>query len=426
MASTAQFVSATGGNETLRRSQRACSVSRRTAESTSESVSMARRRHQTGRVILRGKNPPVFVGRWREDVIQTDGTIERVERSIVLGEVSQLKTKRIAQRLLDPILARINSFDYRPSKFISVENFADTWEKQVLIHQKPSSVKAAKSHLKTYLRKHIGKVLLHELTPQIQQNFVTLLSQKVSRKTCLNVLGTLSSMMRTAKSWGYCTQTIATRELALPADEIHNESRFFTGDEARRIIAKALDPWRTMFAIAAMTGLRVGEVVGLQKADLDFDRRIIHVRRSAWYGKVQTVKSKASQAPVVMADALATLLGEYLATWKENPEGFLFLNRNKRPYAANKVVEYGLWPVLDKLKIPRCGMHAFRHAHASLLMDVGANPTVTKDQMRHSDARITLGVYSHVIGDSQRDAVNKVGEILLPKSIELCAQMRPN
>ena len=53
----------------------------------------------------------------------------------------------------------------------------------MLTHQKPSSVKAAKSHLKTYIRKHLGKVLLHELTPQIQQNFVTLLSQKVSRKT---------------------------------------------------------------------------------------------------------------------------------------------------------------------------------------------------------------------------------------------------
>ena len=45
------------------------------------------------------------------------------------------------------------------------------------------------------------------------------------------------------------------------------------------------------------------------------------------------------------------MLKEYLATWQPNPEGFLFLNRNGRPYAANKVVEYGLWPVLDKLKI---------------------------------------------------------------------------
>jgi integrase len=106
-----------------------------------------------------------------------------------------------------------------------------------------------------------------------------------------------------------------------------------------------------------------------------------------------------------------------------NPDGFLFLNRNGRPYSANKVVEYGLWPVLDKLKIERAGMHAFRHCHASLLMEVGANPTVAKNQMRHSDARITLGVYSHIIGDSQRDAVDKVGELLRP---ELCAQMRPN
>jgi integrase len=357
-------------------------------------------------------------------VIQGDQTI-RVERSMVLGTIAELKTKRIAQRLLDPILAKINSFDYRPSKFSTVEKFADAWELQVLTHQKPSSVKAATSHLKTHIRKHLGKVLLHELTPQIQQNFVTLLSQKVSRKTVLNVLGILSSMMRTAKSWGYCTQAVTTRELALPGDEVRKQTRFFNGEEARKIITVASEPYRTMFAIAAMTGLRVGEVVGLQRADLDFERRVIHVQRSAWYGRVQTVKSKASRAPVAMAEALHTLLKDYLATWKANPDSFLFLNRNGRPYAANKVVEYGLWPVLDKLGIERAGMHAFRHCHASLLMDVGANPTVTKTQMRHSDARITLGIYGHVIGDSQRDAVDKVGEILRPDA-KLCAQMRPN
>ena len=159
-----------------------------------------------GWVIVRGK---VFVGRWREDEIRGETTV-RVERSMILGTVAELKTKRIAQRLLDPILVRINSFDYRPSKIITLEKFADVWETQVLTHQKPSSVKAVKAHLRTHIRKHLGKVLLHELTPQIQQNFVTLLSQKVSRKTVCNVLGTLSSMMRTAKSWGYCAQRLET------------------------------------------------------------------------------------------------------------------------------------------------------------------------------------------------------------------------
>ena len=265
---------------------------------------MARRRHQTGRVFVRGKKLPVFVGRWREDVIQGEQTV-RVERSLVLGTVAELKTKRIALRLLDPILAKINAFDYRPSKFIAVEKFADIWEIQVLAHQKPSSVKAAKSLLKVYIRKHLGKILLHELSPQLQQNFVTLLSQKVSRKTVLNVLGTLSSMMRTAKSWGYCTQAVTTSELALPADNIHKQTRFFNGEEARKIITFAREPYRTMFAIAAMTGLRAGEVVALQQGDLDFERHVIHVRRSAWYGRVQTVKSKASSASVSMSEALA-------------------------------------------------------------------------------------------------------------------------
>ena len=208
--------------------------------------------------------------------------------------------------------------------------------------------------------------------------------------------------------------TVPSPTLKRSAILAHKPTRFFNGEEARRIITVASEPYRTMFAIAAMTGLRVGEVVGLQKQDLDLDRRVIHVQRSAWYGRVQTVKSKASGAPVAMAEALVPLLKEYLATWRPNPESFLFLNPNGRPYAANKVVEYGLWPVLDELKIERAGMHAFRHCHASLLMDVGANPTVTNEQMRHSDARVTLGIYGDVIGDSQRDAVDKVGEILRP------------
>jgi Phage integrase, N-terminal SAM-like domain len=203
---------------------------------------MARRRHQAGRVFVRGKKTPVFVERWREDVVQGDVEI-RVERSMVLGTVAELKTMRIAKRLLDPVLAKINWFDYRPSRVTSVEKFADLWEAQVHIHQKPSSVKAAESHLRTYIRKHLGKVLLHELTPQLQQNFVTLISQKVSRKTVLNVLGVLSSMVRTAKLWGYCTQAITTSELALPTDELKKQARFFNGDEPARSLS--LRPSRT-------------------------------------------------------------------------------------------------------------------------------------------------------------------------------------
>ena len=112
----------------------------------------------------------------------------------------------------------------------------------MLAHQKPSSGKAAKSHLSTQVRKCLGKVLLHELTPLVQRNFVTLMSQKVSRKTVLNILGVLSSMMRTAKSRGCNVQPIVTSELALPAAQVQKQPRFFNGEEARRIIMIAGQP----------------------------------------------------------------------------------------------------------------------------------------------------------------------------------------
>ena len=56
--------------------------------------SMARRRYQKGRVILRGKANPVWVGRWREDVIGADGVTRRIERSEILGSKSEIPTQR--------------------------------------------------------------------------------------------------------------------------------------------------------------------------------------------------------------------------------------------------------------------------------------------------------------------------------------------
>jgi integrase len=101
-------------------------------------------------------------------------------------------------------------------------------------------------------------------------------------------------------------------------------------------------------------------------------------------------------------------------SWVPNPQGFLFVTRNNRPPSSNKVVEYHLWPILDALEIPRCGVHAFRHTHTALLLDSGATPKVVQRQLRHSDARTTLEIYGHVVGDAHRAAVEKVASIVDP------------
>jgi integrase len=183
-------------------------------------------------------------------------------------------------------------------------------------------------------------------------------------------------------------------------------------DQVRAIIAAAAEPWKTFFTLAAMTGMRAVELLGLRIGDLDFERRVIQVRRSAWYGKAQSPKTPSSDRTVPMPELLALLLKSYVERWQPNPDGYLFVTRNNRPPSWNNVVEHRLWPILDALKISRCGLHAFRHFHSSMLVESGAPVSVAQAQLGHADPSVTLGIYSPVVGDSQRRAVEKVAGIL--------------
>lgn len=387
---------------------------------------MARRRYQKGRIILRGKANPVWVGRWREDVIGADGETRRIERSEVLGPKSEIPTQRLALRRLEVLLCKVNAPNYRPGRIATLGEFAARWKETVLSQHKPSSQKAAQSHLQCHILPQLGIARLDALGKEAQQVFVMRLSRTVSRKTVLNVVGTLSAMLRKAKEWGYICECVDFGALEFPEDSVRPEPRFFTAKQVRQIIEAAEEPFRTMFAVLAMTGIRTGELLGLQLDDVDFERKLIFIRRSVWYGRIQTTKSRASTKPLPMPGALSEVLRLYLESWKPNPIRLLFANQIGRPYSANKVVQRKLWPILDSLKMPRCGLHAFRHTHSSLLIELGAPPTVAQEQLRHSDPRVTLGIYSHVIGDSRRNAVEKLGELLRPTQEPSCAQLRPD
>lgn len=374
---------------------------------------MARKRYQQGCVYLVGKNQDKWVGRYRDDVIGTDGRTRRVRREVILGNKRELPTKRLAQRRMDSILFRINAVDYRPGRAATFEDFIERWKTVVLVTQQPSSARAVKSHLACFIIPQLGKMRLEQFGVEAQQAFVTRVFEKgVSRKSVLNVLGTLSSILTTARNWGYNCERIDVRKLRLPPRGERHEAAHFTVEQLQRILALAEEPWHTLFSILTMDGLRAGEVLGLQWNDIDLDRRLLHVRRSAWYGHVKTAKTPASETVLPIPVRLVTVLKNYQSQWKPNLHGFLFVTRNGRPPSSNNVVEHHLWTILDALGIPRCGLHAFRHTHTALLLDSGATPKVVQRQLRHADARTTLEIYGHVVGDAHRQAVEKVASLL--------------
>jgi integrase len=371
--------------------------------------SLARRRYQVGSVMQRGDN---WIGRWREDVVGPDGSVRRVRKSQVLGTRRELPTQKLARRRLELFLAKINAPGYRPGRVATLREFVERWRADVLSQRKPSTIRASESHLRTHVLPQFGHRPLDEIGAEAVQAFVSKLSREHSRKTVLNVLGSLSTILGTAKRWGYICELISVRNLVLPPRAEKKGGRYFSAGEARKIIAAAREPYATAFVIAAMTGVRPGELFALKVGDLDFERKLLFIRRSVWYGKLQSPKSLSSIRALPIPDALLDRLRTYLKSWKPNPEGLLFATRKGTPLGANNIVQRKLWPILDSLKIPRCGLHAFRHTHSSLLLEVGAPASVAQAQLGHSDARITLGVYSHVIGDSHRKNVDKVAQLL--------------
>lgn len=373
---------------------------------------LARRRYQNGALRLSGKKKKVWTLRWREDVVEADGQIKRIRRETIVGTKHDFPTEKLARRRADVILCRVNRHDYRPGKVIGFEEFVERWKEHAMPQQKPSSQRVACSHLRCYLLKTFGRLRLDEIGQEDVQQLVTALGKKLGRHTVNNILGTLFSILKTARQWGYVVSEIHQADLAISSARPSAAGKMLTAQQVTAILDKATDPWRTIFAVAAMTGMRPGEVLGLSVEDLDFDSKKIFIRRSAWRRELLTPKTKSSLGQVPMPAALEVILRKFLLSWKPNPRHLLFGTNRGNPYSRDKVVEKHLHPILDELKIPRCGMHAFRHGLASLLIANGATLKTAQEQLRHADPMTTARMYIHSVGDEQRSAAEKAAFIL--------------
>lgn len=167
------------------------------------------------------------------------------------------------------------------------------------------------------------------------------------------------------------------------------EAMILTPEQTFDVLMKLEEPERTLTLLAASTGLRISECLGLQWHDVSFEQSQIHVRRTWTCGAVGVPKSNASKAPV----PLHLLLAESLPGWKEQtpysrPSDLVFPSfrcKGKQPRTANMLVEDHLRPaalaagVLKEGEKVRFGFHNLRHSLASFLVRTKTDlPTIKK------------------------------------------------
>lgn len=374
---------------------------------------MARRRYQRGALRREGKH---WILRWREDVLNKTGGVERVERRARVGTTKDLATKALARRVADRMIQHLNEPNYMPGRVATVREFSEAYRANVCPTFKPSSCESARSLCRIYIEPVLGTYRLDEVKGEVPQLLVNDLRHRgLSRKTITNALSTLASMLTAARDWNYMATELDWKKLRLPVEELQNAQRFFTPDESQRIIDAAPEPWNICFAFMAYLGLRTAEAVGVAWEHLDLESGVLAVRQSNWRGKLLTVKSRASVRDLPLPPVLVEMLRAYQSRWRPNVQGLLFANANGKPITSCYVRRDIMHPIRERLGIPRGGFHAFRHGLGTALMRDGANPRVVQAQLGHADLRM-LQRYAHVVSADQRTAVERTTEVFLRRS----------
>jgi integrase len=179
--------------------------------------------------------------------------------------------------------------------------------------------------------------------------------------------------------------------------------------------------------LAAMTGMRRGEILGLRFQDVDCDAARVSVRQalvSVGY-EVLTSSPKNHQARVIDLDPGTV---EQLRRHRERPladrrvwgndyedQDLVFCRENGTPIHPHSLSQ-AFERLIQKSDLPRIRLHDLRHTHATIAVRAGVPVKVISEQLGHKSPAFTLKQYAHVIPGMQAKAARRVAAIIAAES----------
>jgi integrase len=356
------------------------------------------------------------VARWREDVLGHDGQPTRLHRSVVLGTVAELPTRRQALLKLEEQLRPVNQGTGRPEASIAFGVFAETqWTALVLPTLKLSTQHGYRYVLTKHVLPYWRDWRLRDIGKLDVQRFVAeKFRQKAGWQTVRNAWTLLSGILETAVEYGYLVVNPA-RGVKFPAQGLREAPALIAGDDFAKLLAEVVEPYRMMVGLIAATGLRIGELLALRWRSLDLTIGTLTVRESVFEGKLQQPKTlKARRTIPLGPHAIALLEAHRDRSARTGTDDLLFPNRQGAPLRESKVLRRVLQPAAERAGLGRVTWHQFRHIHSSLLNDLRVPVKIAQEQLGHASISTTLNVYTHVVDASHRLAIEAVERQLFP------------
>ena len=238
----------------------------------------------------------------------------------------------------------------------------------------------------------------------------------------------ISSMLSTAVKWQLIFSNPCSR-VVLPKNK-RKEAVYLDEDQAAQLL-QALEgeslQHQVIVKMLLYTGMRRGELCGLEWKDIDFERAVISVRRSSLYlsGKgvfEDETKNETSERCMKVSDDVIAMLRIWRAEqakerlrlgdqWQDNDR--LFTAWNGAPIRPDVITAW-FHKFVTKNGLPPIHVHSLRHTNATLLIAAGTNLTTVAARLGHANTTTTSKIYAHAIKSADQAAAEALQDILHP------------
>lgn len=349
------------------------------------------------------------------------------EQTTLLGNKAN---KKRAERLLERIEAEIktNRFDYAAyfpnspkvealNKIAEQERlrrvgpqmvfkvFANVWFEEKRVEWRDTQIDNVSGIIEQHLLPQFGSQAINAITKAEIMAFRTKLAtitkkngDKLSQSRINHILSPLAAILNeAAQRFKFDSPWQNIKALKVPKTDI----KPFSLKEVQKFIALIRTDFKNYFTVRFFTGLRTGEIDGLEWQYVDFERRQILIRQSWVKNKMEEVKTAASYRAVDMCDLVFDALKAQEKISKAASK-YVFCTDKGTPLNHRNVTNRVWYPALDSIGLERRNPYQTRHTTASLWLASGESPEWIAKQMGHSNTSMLFKVYSRFVPNATR------------------------
>jgi integrase len=334
-------------------------------------------------------------------------------------------SRKAAQQALTDALSRLHQGnDVEPSRQ-TVGEYLTEWLEASRGRVKPTTISGYRQFVHHDIIPALGGIRLQGLTPAKLNAFYAALSERgLKPKSVRNCHVVIHKALADGVRWGRIVRNPA--DLADPPRVPRSEMRVWDLAQLRRFLAHvAEDRLYAAWIVAATTGVRRGELLGLRWSDVDLDGGRVRITQALVVvdGKPAISDPKTAKGRRQLAldpDTVAALMAHRVRQMQERlkwgetyvDSGLCFTREDGSPVSPEWFSD-AFARHAAKARLPRVRLHDVRHSYATAALAAGVHPKIVSERLGHSSVGITLDRYSHVVTGMDELAAARVAGLIL-------------